>query len=529
MARPVRWTWRTLHRFEREMLVGVAAWSLAALGVVLLRALLDGGTPTWVDTPGTADGFQYLAWVRDAGDHVLASNLYDVRPSGHVLLHPMWTPSGLLPAVGLDPAWALVLWKPVAVVALLAGSAAYVRRSLGGEGERQAALALALFFIAPLTTLTLVLGVGDTDLRFQAGHRLARELTSALYLWGYLPTAIALGLMPLFLLGAARIVERPERRTVLLTAVAGLLVAWLHPWQGATLLAIVGVLVVWSGRRARPAHLALPAVATVLPLAYFAVLSRSDRAWEVGRHQTDVCDVAGQLDCYPPVHWWVVALGLLPLVLPAALAVRDGARSAHERMLLLWPPAALLVYVVDPAYPFHALAGLALPLGILAVRGWPRLRLPAWAGTAAVLALTLPSIYFVGDLYADTREERALPFLLRGGEDRALDFLEGSDRPGAVLARGLYLGSVVPSRTGRATWVGHPTWTPAFTVRERDSVLLLDGRLPAPHARALVRDSGVAFVLADCAASPRLRTLLGPAVTRVRRFGCATVYETAQP
>ena len=46
------------------------------------------------------------------------------------------------------------------------------------------------------------------------------------------------------------------------------------------------------------------------------------------------------------------------------------------------------------AYPVHALGGLSLPLAILAVRGWRRLRLPAVAGAAAVALITVPGTVY---------------------------------------------------------------------------------------------------------------------------------------
>jgi hypothetical protein len=89
-----------------------------------------------------------------------------------------------------------------------------------------------------------------------------------------------------------------------------------------------------------------------------------------------------------------------------------------------------------------------------------------------------------------------------------------------VLAT-VYLGQLVPSRTGRETWLGHPSWTPDYAARGAAATELLSGRLPPARAEALVRRSGARFVLARCGE----RANLAGAAKRVRRFGCATVYE----
>src|SRR5215207_4678055 len=85
----------------RTLLVALALWAVAPLVVLVVRLLAYGDVPTGADGPLAADQLQYLAWVRDAGSHGLASNLFELRPSAHVFAHPLFTPSGLVWRLGV--------------------------------------------------------------------------------------------------------------------------------------------------------------------------------------------------------------------------------------------------------------------------------------------------------------------------------------------------------------------------------------------------------------------------------------------
>ena len=82
------------------------------------------------------------------------------------------------------------------------------------------------------------------------------------------------------------------------------------------------------------------------------------------------------------------------------------------------PAASLAGLVALTAYVVHALGGLSLPLAILAVRGWRRLRLPAVAGAAAVALITVPgTVYWARELERGCRPPQQL--YLSADEDDA--------------------------------------------------------------------------------------------------------------
>jgi hypothetical protein len=510
-----------LGRGEALLLVVLAGWSLLPLAIGIAHLLRHGGVLGGTDGIGVVDHFQYLAWIREAGEHVLVSNRYDLAGEDAVYLQPMWLASGALWAIGVPIQAGLLIWKPVCVGLLFGGAAAYVRRTVDGGGARLAALALALFYVPPVAVLLGRTGAGsDTDQAL--AYLFAFQLAPASYLWGYVQTAVAVGLMPVFLLALERLLE-PERRRPgrgaafygWVAAGAGLVVSWVHPWQGIVLLGIGAATAVWVGPRRTLGPLAPPLAATAAPLAYFVVLARIDPAWGEGS------ETAG------PHEWGWLAAALAPLALaalPGAVALRRlGRPCLQDRMLLLWPLVTLAVYaLLERTFFYNVLSGLTIPLAVLAARG---LRgLPRWAAVAAVLAATLPGLAnFAYELREGTGAGNS-PRYLEAGEADALEFVDESPREGGVLTR-LYLGQAVPALAGRRTYAGHPSWSPDLTRRVDETERLFAGTMPPAEARALVRRTGVAFLIQDCVLERDLTALLGPVVSRTHRFGCATVYE----
>lgn len=508
---------------ERGLFTALTAWAVAPLLLLFAYARRtpesgEGlGVFTGSDGVQIGDHLQYISWIRDAGEHVLFSNRFDVVPDPHLFLHPMWVVSGLAWQLGSSIQLAFLAWKPVALLLLFGGFALYVRRLVdSGEWVRGAALALALFFVTPSAAFTEWSGLGGADLRF-GSFVMGLEMFPAGFLWGVFPTAIALGLMPVFLLGVERILEprhgdggRPSTWCFVVTAVAGLLVSWLHPWQGLTLLLIVGGLVAWGRFRRQYLRLAIPVVATIAPLLYYFALSRTASAWAVVSQPNDMPHVGG----------WLL-IGLAPPLLLAAIGVRGRDLDIGERMLRLWPLAALVVYFgLDSSFFYHALAGISLPLAILGVRGWRRVHAPAAVAVAAIAVLTLPGMAFAVDkLLQDARGH----FLTRD-EAAAMSYLEHSAEAGAVLAP-VEIGRAVPALTDRRTWVGHSTWTPDNAAREQRAKALFAGDMAPSEARAMVRSSGASFLLSDCRGRADLRQSLSPLIESVRQFGCATVYQ----
>ncbi|MDX6672290.1 MAG: hypothetical protein QOI91_2653 [Solirubrobacteraceae bacterium] len=524
-----------LARRRSDLAVAALLTVWAALPLLLLAwAWRHGDVLTGSDgaLPG-GDQLYYLSLARESGAHVLFGDRFDLGPVDRVGFNPVYLASGLAARVGLDPRAALWLWKPVAALVLAGGFAAYVRGFRLGRAGTAAALALALAYFSPLLPVLDWAGVLDPFQRFLA-LLVSGELMPAWQLWGYTHAALALGAMA----GAAVFAERAlsaadraaRRRAVAATAGLGALVALLHPWQGATLALMLAGAAAWEAGDPSPA--AAPArerlrsvLAVLVPLAaiaavlvYLLVLSQTDPHWEADGRQSEA----------PPFGVGYLLLGFGPLAALAALGVPRHPDGPRERLLLLWPVAAFAVYLAVSNSRFHAFQGMSLPLAILAVRGWRRVRLPRMAGVLAVAAVTLPGLAYEIDTLRRSVALDRNPYYLRPAEARALAHLQDRRVTGGVLAPAS-IGMAVPARTGRSTWVGHFAWTPDYAARHDQAEALFSGRMPAGAAVALVRATGARFLLSDCGDRPDLTPALRPLRPAVRRFGCATVYELPAP
>jgi hypothetical protein len=485
------------------------------------------------------DGAQYLALIWDASRDLVVGNPFDGLPDkGPGIVHPGWVSTGLLHALGLPTALALLAFKPLAILAVFLGAHLYTRRLLTDRFQRRAALVIGLFLLSPvvagwLLSLLATGGIGPFGSDGRQLLSMARELFPLAQLWGYYWAALAIGLMPLSLLAYER-ARRPDapRHWLAYAAAAAALCSWLHPWQGVTLLGTVAAAELV--RRPLPplratARRLLPYLAVgFAPLLYLYVL-------------TIVDDVSGQISALLEGGFWrahVMAAALLPVAIPALLAYRVPARDFQQRAVRWWPPMALFVYV-QPAGTFrnHAIEGLALPLAVLIVIGvsatdWGRLagwlksvraRRAVAVGLVALLCVpgTVMHVWVVHNSVTSV----TAPPLLERGEDRALEALREDPGAGTVLAP-VGIALLVPGIAHREVWSSGLGWTPNWTRRAVAAEELFGGELEPAEARALARRSGARFLLSDCKPHRAdLRADLAPLLRDVHEFGCARIYE----
>jgi hypothetical protein len=527
LARPA-WIARIGARAELAVCCLVAAF--AAIPPVLLigRALVGDVTPTGVYTGLSFDQLQYLAWVREAGDGILISNLFTTDASSGVFLHPVFLASGLLSSLGVPVAVAWFVWVPVSVAALLVGVIAYMRRLFPSRSQRIAALVLALFLAPPIQPLLDLLGSGSPN-ELNLLRLLGSQLQAVSGLWGYALNAIAIALLPLVFLALERALDEPERRRRLVAAASAgaFLMAWLHPWQGVTLGLVLAGLLVWMRfDRAKLIPLVAVGASAAVPLLYYFALSRLNVDWSTAS--------TNRLPHPSLVEGVKVAVGLSPFILLAALGVRRP-RNMQDMVLVLWPLACAACIFVPAAGWEYALAGASIPLSVLMVRGWQRLPLGAIRarGLARPLAIALiafvavPAAAYQVDSFVHGVRQAWFLHYSTPEEHRALEFLRTWPEPGGVVSTPQF-GPVVPAATGRSVWSGHAVWTPGGGKREDLAWQMMGERLDRGEVRAVLAGSGAKFFLADCRFPPaRVSDALGSAVTPLRTFGCAGVYRIA--
>jgi hypothetical protein len=466
-----------------------------------------------------ADQLQYLAWARNAAAHGgLASDLFSFSQGGHVYLQPMFAVTAGLYRLGVSLPLAYLLWKPLGIVVLLLAAVAWARRFFASQlGARTAVVVLSLFFFTPLAALYSWTQWAGSSFRFQL-YLLGDELLAADKLWGYVPSALGVALVPVALLATERALDPGRGRGVAIgplavAAMASLFASWLHPWQGITLGLIYVGLAVLRRLRHWPA-LALPAIAAALPLLYYYLLSHHDPAWQLASHH----------EVIPRLSAVVLLAGFGPLALAAAVGVRRPDGVVIEQALLLWVGACVITYFVNDSFAPHAFQGLSLPLAVLAVRGWRRLRLPAVLAVAAVALVTIPGLAFNARKFVRTASsDKLVQYYLPPPDARALDWVNAHAPAGGILAPTPF-AAVVPSQTGRPVWVGHGYWSENYPEQAREVDRLFSGRMTASASQAFVASTGASILVSDCRHPADLRRRLGPRLAAVHTFGCARVY-----
>jgi hypothetical protein len=176
-------------RFELGLLVLVGALSLWIVGCDVLIA--HGRSLVWTRTDGffPVDQLQYLAWIQSSARHGLISDLFVLRPTPADYLQPAIMLSGLFVRLGMASWLALMLWKPVAVVAIVLAARALTSRCFDAMFDRRAALVLALLY-ASLSDVNHSLGViGDMMTMWQSWGYPFGLLAAALITWGLLSYA----------------------------------------------------------------------------------------------------------------------------------------------------------------------------------------------------------------------------------------------------------------------------------------------------------------------------------------------------
>jgi hypothetical protein len=520
---------------EIIVLAVMALWAAFPIALLLAYASHFHASFTGADGLIGADGvlgadqLQYLAWIRDAGSHILASNLFSLSPSGHVYLEPLFTVSGLLWHLGLSLQLSYLIWKPIAVVVLVLAAIDFARRAFGEEGAaRAAAVVLALFLFTPLDALFSWSGLASDQFRFQI-YLLGDELFAASKLWGYVPSALALALVPTALLAAERALDpfqgtspghraltrRINRGALLACALAAGFAAWLHPWQGITLIVIFVVVALWQ-RFEGGLVLIVPAIAAGLPLLYYYWLEHSDPAWRLARH----FEVTTHLSAI------TLLAGLGPLAVIAALGWHRPGRDVFEQSLLVWIPACFVSFAVTGGAS-HALQGLSFPVAVLAVRGGQRMRIPTALGAVVLLLFTVPGMIYVARKFIRTADQPHVQYYLTSSDERALQWVAGVPAREGVLAPTPF-AAVIPGQTGHRVWVGHGYWSLRYPQRAQQADALFGGRLRGRRPLALVRSTGASILVSDCGHRHNLTGVLSPILASVHTFGCARVYTIAR-
>jgi hypothetical protein len=172
---------------------------------------------------------------------------------------------------------------------------------------------------------------------------------------------------------------------------------------------------------------------------------------------------------------------------------------------------ALLFCVLGNDARLIALEGASLPAAVLAVRGWRRLRWPAWVAALGIAVLLLPGAGYAGATLHDYVNDRYAPWALGGGELRALRAAAHLPEPLLTTA---YLAPASYVLTGHLAY-----WNYA-------SEMMFEGKLSPAKVYALFADLQPRVVIDDCEPGRVRLSLTGYSE---RRYGCAILYRRRSP
>ena len=518
-----------LDWFEWVCLAVLAGLSMVVLAPLLLKGRMLSGA----DGLFPPDQLQYLTWIREAGDHWLIGNRFDLRTDTRVFLHPGFLISGLVHRwFGVSLAVSFIaIWKPLAVAVAFIGCLAYTRRLLPQRWPARTGLAMALFLVMPWSGLAKTTGWGGPPGQYQLDF-ISGELWTVQTLLGYMMTAVAVFAVPLVLLGLEKARSGGRKWLLFACSLGGAWVMWLQPWQGGELILIVVLVELWRKIRSEEelAWRFIPVLAaTAVPAVYYAWIGATDPAWKLA-------SVANKAGAQPLWNWplWMVILTIGPLLIPAALGLRAKAEDWQEVAVRVWPIAVLIVFFLPiGTFPYHSVQGLTLPLSILAVQGFTVNR-PAWVPrphafwVVPLLALAIiPGTAHKVRLVRNNIHNVAYPYYIFPGEEAALRWLEQDPRTGGVLASS-YGGLLVPPYSGRETYIGPFSWTPSYELRAHVTGAFFNDELKPSAAQRFVKSTGARFVLQECQGRVQppasLLREIGPLVLQIKNFGCARVY-----
>ena len=525
----------------------MAVWSVFILAgcSVLARVAYQVAAHGWIWSGAfgyTADGMQYLGFVREASRHVLIGNPFADQVGQRVFLHPMLAISGGLAWAGLSIPYAFALWVPVGAIALAWGATKVVESSIPttAAGARITALALALgYAFRPDQLVHINLSLGK-QISFSAAQGDAWPMK---LLFGWPLGAVSTGLLALVIAGYLKRRGRNETSgPPILLSSGAFLCSWIQPWPGLTIIgAILGAELisripgVLSDRTKKPAGWTTPALvmsSAGIPIIYYGLMDRLSAEWHLSGAQL--------VEMTNGSSWWILWLPLAPLILVAPLAWRSESRDLRLVLLTTWSLAGLLggtlmLLTGLGNVPQHMLRGLPIPLATLAVIGvahathsWPKAARTAISVVALLCLVVAPGLLRISTEQHDTVDPATHRFI-QPGESDAFSWISSNPARGDVLAPGS-TGAMVPWRTGRVPWVGHRNLTPDYLQRAALQSAFINGvgvGQSAIATRNFVSAHQIAFVLLPCqlpqATRDNLIGRLGPQVTQVIKFGCASV------
>lgn len=534
-------------RAERAALALAVLLPLSTLLLFARGAALTppGKSFLWMHALNTGDTYAYLAWVEQARQgHLLFRVLFTEEPCRPLLFHPLFLAIGWAARLaGVAPIAAFHAARVLLGVLLLLVLHRFYRRRLASPGAALFALlytslgsGLGWAFVRPdLPAIRL-----PVDLWMPEAILFLTLLESPLFVAALILALVAYErLFPAVRDAAGRVgAPRSARRAGLIAAVA-LLLGFTHPFELVSIAGTLAVAVVLGrlGRFASPPGLLAGGLAfaagALVPLAYVRLVLARDAVFA---HWLAVVRSPS-----PPPDAYLLAfapqLVLAAFALPRVLA----RRSATDLLSLSWIAATALLLYAPLAQQRRFVAGVQVPLTLLATEGLfegipalvarargalrrtagarpaprsvespeapaatapPRDGLPSRGFAsisrglrAAFLAASFATNAIVVGADLAYFRRGAYPLYLERDLLQAIAAFGERSSPDALLLASPEVAHFVPALTGRRVVAGHYDLTVDPPRKAAVIRRVLDPGAPAAERRALLDRSGVTHVL----------------------------------
>ena len=468
------------------------------------------------------DHAQYWSWVTASRDGLFISNTMTPEPNPPNFMNPvMWLLARVQAAFGLSFPALLQAWRAGATLLLVGAVLAFFGALVPDRARRRTALWVALVasgFGWALVALKFVLRLPEAPFPLDV---YVVEPNTFFGLLAYPHLVLAQALLLLALLGVWLAHREKGWRGRLLAGTAALGLALSHPYDLATVYAVVatfGVVLLVHTRRIPWSLVATGAVvvACSAPLAfYYQGLTAHDPLWRSVLAQYVNAGV------WTPPHVHLVVLMGLPLILAIAGLVPPSSRddsnrprrraSAETWFVIAWAGVGLALIYAPVVYQIKYLGGWQFPLAILAAGAWhdhvmPRLgrlgdRLPrvglssATVSVALLVLLVVPTNLYLFAWRIVELRRHATPYYLHRDEKAALDWLARHATGDDVVLAPEAVGQFVPNYGRTRAYLAHWAMTNRYHERVENVRRFFDPATPDDWRARLLAGEGVTMVL----------------------------------
>lgn len=487
-----------LPKISKKELKFLILWSSLIIALVLLPHLYG-----WLTAPQekqftnlslyyTEDTNSYFAWINQAKEgHILFEDMYTTESHQRAFFHPLFLVIGLISKTFSIPI--IALWYVGQIIAnlfLCFSVYLFLNFFIKKRGQRILAFVLA----TTSAGLGWVFGLASVD------TWMPEAIIYQSMGWPLLfPLAIALMLCIFLLFFKAQALKK--LKYIFYAGLLALLLAFVHPYDIATIYAVLGIYTLYLIFQSRTIkeHLLRLSILLILSLPAslynFYLISKNPVFHQWAQSKT----------LSPPLYSYLLGFGIL-----IPLALWGGVRALREKrerlyFLLIWVLASFTLVYLPFNFQRRLIMGVQIPLVILA--SIPLFKLVAslkGKGTIVsfpkiivlgyiFLILSATNINYFGSSFLALKGGN-YPWYLEKKTVEAMEWLDKNSHSQEVVFASRKTGNFIPRFSGNKAFIGH--WDQTINLAEKQEVVknFFAGKLSLHEQRRLFENYGVEYI-----------------------------------